>query len=162
MNESTPIQLRSASGQDLEAINVVIRNAISGWDLPERVKRLSLHSYTYDQHDFSVMGMIVAADQQGDICGIAAWESAHAKGLPHGKSGLLLHGLYVDPKYQNQGIGTALLEAIITAAKEEKLDGVLVKAQVDAVGFFQANGGEKLLNHDPDRSYQHRFWIAIR
>lgn len=161
MKKRAPIPLRSACVQDLEAINIVIRNAISDWDLPERVKRLSLPSYTYDQHDLSVMGMVVAEDLEGEICGVAAWEASRAKDVPRGKSGFLLHGLYVEPKSQSRGVGAALLDAVISAAKAENLDGVLIKAQPAAVSFFQMHGGEKVSNREQGQAYAHLIWIAI-
>jgi hypothetical protein len=48
----------------------------------------------------------------------------------------------------------------LTAAREQRFDGLLVKAQSDAVDFFVARGLQRLPVVDPDRDYPHRFWKA--
>ncbi len=43
--QTTDIDIRLAGHADLEAINRVIEVAVMTWDLPDRVKRLSLPAY---------------------------------------------------------------------------------------------------------------------
>lgn len=52
------------------------------WNLPQRVKRLSLPSYRYTPLDFDHLEIVVAEDDQHNIIGIAAWEQASAKDTP--------------------------------------------------------------------------------
>jgi GNAT superfamily N-acetyltransferase len=91
---------------------------------------------------------------------VAALEEAAPGDLRPGQSGLLLHGLYVDPLYHGEGIGGRLLDAALEMVRERGMDGLLVKAQPDAVGFFQAMGMARLPVRDRERDYPHRFWRA--
>ena len=66
------ITLRTARQADLEAINRVIEAAVMTWDLPERVKRLSLPSYRYTSVDFEHFEIVVAEDDRQSMLGIGA------------------------------------------------------------------------------------------
>jgi GNAT superfamily N-acetyltransferase len=102
----------------------------------------------------------VAEDAAPDIVGVAAWEEADARDLPAGQRGLLLHGIYVDPARQQQGVGSRLLAAALLAARDGGFDGLLVKAQAEANGFFAARGMRRLAVENPERDYPHRYWQA--
>ena len=104
--------------------------------------------------------MVGAEDGECALFGVATWEPAGARDLPAGKTGLLLRGLYVDPHRQRRGVGSRLLEAAVTGAREQGFDGLLVKAQSDAAGFFLARGLTPLPVTDPERGYPHRFCKA--
>jgi len=158
----TTFHLRQAHESDLPAVNGVIERAIATWQLPERVKRLSLPSYRYHAHDLVHLHLVVAENADHALVGVAAWEPANQRDLPAGKNGLLLHGLYVDPSHQHRGIGSRLLDAAEAAARAQGFDGVLVKAQADAKGFFEARGLQRLPVEDAERHYPHRFWLAAR
>jgi len=156
--------LRPATPADLDAINAVIERAVMTWNLPERVKRLTLPSYRYQPHDLDHLQLVVAErDDAGivGIVGIAAWEPASTRDLPEGKTGLLLHGLYVEPTQQRAGIGRRLLDAAVKAAREQGFDGLLVKARPEAEGFFLARGLTPLTVTDAERDYPHRFWMEV-
>ncbi len=157
-----PFRLRPACEADLPAINGLIERAMATWRLPERVKRLSLPSYRYHAHDLVHLQLVVAEDADNALVGVAAWEPAHPRDLPAGQRGLLLHGLYVDPIHHRRGVGSRLLDAAVAAAHAQGLDGVLVKAQADADGFFAASGLRRLPVKDPARQYPNRFWQAVR
>jgi GNAT superfamily N-acetyltransferase len=159
---TTPFRLRQAQAPDLPAVNGVIERAIATWQLPERVKSLSLPSYRYQTHDLVHLHLVVAEDADLVLVGVAAWEPANPRDLPTGKRGLLLHGLYVDPAYQHRGVGSQLLGAAEAAARALGFDGVLVKAQADANAFFEARGLQRVPVEDAARDYPHRFWLAVR
>ena len=160
--QETPVAaLRPAGAGDLDAVNRVIERALGTWALPERVRRLSLPLYRYSAVDLQHLTVWVA-QQSGETVGIAAWEPADPADAPEGRSGLFLHGLYVDPAHHGQGIGRSLLEAALSACRADGLDGVLVKAQAQAVGFFDACGLVRLPVANPGRDYVHRFWAAVR
>jgi GNAT superfamily N-acetyltransferase len=131
------------------------------WDLPERVKRLSVSSYRYTGLDLKHLDMVVAEDASQGIVGVAAWEPADARDSPAGERTLLLHGIYVDPAQQRRGIGAALLRAAEQAAAEQHYSGLLVKAQEDATAFFIAQGMERLPVEDAARHYANRFWKRL-
>jgi len=153
--------LRQAAAADLDAVNAVIERAVMTWQLPERVKRLAMPSYRYGPHDLAHLHLVVADDNVHGIIGVAAWEQADLRDAPSGRRGLLLHGLYVDPARQRGGVGTALLEAAVAAAREQGYEGLLVKAHADADGFFAARGLMRLAVANTDRDYAHRFWLDV-
>ncbi|MFN3595050.1 MAG: GNAT family N-acetyltransferase [Thiobacillaceae bacterium] len=155
------IGIRPATAADLPAINRVVERAVMTWRLPERVKRLALPSYRYHTHDLDHQRMLVAVAADADIVGVAALEEADPRDLPVFGPAQLLHGLYVDPEWHGRGIGTRLIEAALAACGESACRGLLVKAQPDAVGFFQARGLERLPVRDPDRDYPHRYWAPV-
>jgi len=157
----TAISLRLATLADLDAVNAVIEHAVMTWNLPERVKRLTLPSYRYQPHDLNHLQLMVAERAGAGIVGVAAWEPANARDLPAGKTGLLLHGLYVDPAQQRAGIGRRLLAEAVEAAREQGFDGLLVKARPEAEGFFLARGLTPLPVTDAERDYPHRFWTEV-
>lgn len=132
-----------------------------GWNLPERVKRLSLASYRYQEHDLEHLKLVLAESPAGEVAGVAAWEPAEPGDCPQGKTALLLHGLYVAPDSQGRGIGALLIREALAAAKAAELDGLLVKAQADAAGYFRSRGFVSLPVIDPNRDYPHRYWMSI-
>lgn len=155
---ASKVHIRPARQADLEAINRVIEAAVMTWDLPERVKRLSLPSYRYDAVDLEHLEIVLAEDYQHNIIGVAAWEQAEAKDIPAGHKALSLHGIYVEPAYHQQGIGSQLFHAVEEAVCKHGLDGLLVKAQEGSSGFFIAQNMEPLQVDDPMHHYANRFW----
>ena len=153
-------KLRTANESDLPGINQVIEAAILGWDLPERVKRLSLPSYRYTAMDLKHLEIIIA-EQDGKIVALASWEPADKNDTPSQQSTLLLHGLYVHPSLQHQGLGTQLFNAIENIAKEKSFDGLLVKAQKDANEFFKKQAMQPLIVTNPDKDYENRYWKSL-
>jgi len=158
---SLKVTIRPAEKTDLDTINRVIESAVMGWQLPERVKRLSLPSYRYDTLDFEHLEMVVAEDDKQQIIGIASWQQADSKDTPANQSALLLHGIYVEPALQHQGIGQQLFHSAEEAARDHEYQGLLVKAQQDASAFFIAQGMHRLQTEDPSRQYANRFWKDI-
>jgi predicted N-acetyltransferase YhbS len=90
--------------------------------------------------------------------GVVAWEPADINDTPNHTKGLLLHGLYVDPDTHLQGIGTRLFQAAERAVQDQGLNGLLVKAQSGAEGFFKKQGMTRLPVHNPERHYVNRYW----
>jgi predicted N-acetyltransferase YhbS len=158
---SLNVTIRPADKTDLDAINRVIESAVMGWQLPERVKRLSLPSYRYDTLDFDHLEMVVAEDDEQQIIGIASWQQADSNDSPANQSALLLHGIYVEPASQHRGIGRQLFHSAEKAARKHGYQGLLVKAQQDASAFFIAQGMHRLQTEDPSRQYANRFWKDI-
>ncbi len=157
---TTDITIRPASQQDLVTINQLITTAVMTWDLPERVKRLSLPSYFYNDVDLKHFEIIVAV-QNKIIVGVAACEEVNPAELPGNKTGLLLHGLYIDPDSQKQSIGTHLLKEIEKRTSDKGLDGLLVKAQKDAIPFFIKQGMQPLKTNNPAKDFENRLWKKI-
>jgi GNAT superfamily N-acetyltransferase len=162
MVESIQIHVGGPGAAELSAVNAVVEGAVMGCRLPERVKRLALPVYRYDDADRNHLGFAIARDARGLVVGVAAWEPADSGDCPPGRRGLLLHGLYVEPARQRRGIGRRLLDQARRAADDAGLDGLLVRAQRDAEAFFLAYGFEKLPAEEGRQQYAHRLWRPAR
>ena len=161
---------RAAGRGDLAAINALIARAVDTWDLSARVKRSSIPLYQYHPVDFDFLSMLVAPDGGERIAGVAAWEAVDACQAPLGGRAALLHGIYVDPGRTGRGIGSLLLECALDWARAQAgpdgaraagYDGLLVRAQADAVGFFESCGLARLAAADPLADYPHRYWLDL-
>jgi N-acetylglutamate synthase-like GNAT family acetyltransferase len=146
---------------DLQSVNAVIESCVMTWDLPERVKRLSLSSYQYTTFDLEHLTAVVAVSTDNDIVGVAAWEHANTNDLPTNQQGMLLHGLYVEPNNQLHGIGRRLVKSALDDIRRQGLHGLLVKAQSDAISYFQSQGFTQLPIENSERDYPHRWWKAL-
>jgi len=155
------VTLCKATEADLTAINEIVDAAVMSWSLPERVKRLSLPTYRYRLHDLETLELVVAENNEHQVVGVAAWEPVGPKDAVEGYSTLLLHGIYVKPAQQHQGIGSQLLRAAEQAAIEKKYSGLMVKAQASAAGFFLSQGMQPLEVVNEKRDYAYRYWKLL-
>ena len=156
------IGIRKAGQKDLDNINAVVATAIDTWNLTERVKRISLPLYRYQQHDLNYLQTMVA--EGGDYCilGIAALEQSDTSGLPDEGSSATLQGLYVDPDHHHMGVGSLLLQSIEEIAMATEVEGLLVKAQPEAISFFEGHGFKLLPVEDTSRDYPYRLWKTLQ
>ena len=162
MKQNVGIRLRPLAAADLDSANAVIKAAVMTWSLPDRVKRLSLPSYRYDPNDLEHLTLMGALDTTNAIVGVAAWEPAGVADPPNGIKRLFLRGIYVIPTQHRTGIGSRLRDGAIQAARQGGFDGLLVKANPDAKGFFAAEGLHQLSTTDTRRDYPYRFWRDLR
>lgn len=156
----SPIQTRAGSRADLERINAIIAAAIDTWSLAPRVKRLVLPSYQYDDADLAHLDLAVAA-AESELVAVAACEPASTRDTPAGASGLLLHGLYVDPAHAGAGLGRALFEHCCEQARICGQAGLLVKATRDSASYFEYLGMQPVAVSDPQRDYALRYWLSL-
>jgi len=152
--------IRDATRADLDAVNAVVAAAIHTWKLPERVRRLALPVYRYTPEDLAHLQLRVL-EQASDVVAVAAWEPADPRDLPGAGSGMLLHGLYVDPVRHGQGLGARLLDDAAGAARDRGHEGILVRAQADAEGFFARRGFRRVPVRDEARDYAARLWLPL-
>ncbi len=153
------ITIRPANKDDLRSINQVIEKALMTWKLPDRVKRLVLPSYFYDEVDLEHFLIFVAAETDS-IIGVASLDTQSQR-VEGNYSALLLHGIFIDPARQRSGIGSQLLEHAEDLIREYKVDALIVKVQKDAEEFFKAKGLKKLAVNDPDREYENQYWKLV-
>lgn len=144
--------------EHLQEANRIIEQCVSGWNLPDKVKRLSLPGYRYNSDDLDYLMIFAAVDSNGRLVGVVALEYDLSVTLPGKRNGLLLHGLYVEPAFQGQGLGKAMTGFALSQSLEQGFGGIWVKAQSDANGFFEKAGFEKIPVIDPARDYPHRWW----
>lgn len=161
MAVKTKVKLRSATTDDLLFVNGIIEAAVMSWALPERVKRLSMPSYRYDTKALEGVNMQLASDADDDIVGLIAWQTPTGNDVLEDRKALLLHGVFVDTPNHRHGVGRKLVACCLAAAREQALDGVLVKAQPDALDFFKALKFEQLPVIDEELDYKHRYWLAV-
>jgi GNAT superfamily N-acetyltransferase len=155
------IKIRKANQNDLDKINDVVATAIDTWNLTARVKRISLPLYRYQRHDLNHLQIMVAERDDDCILGIAALEQTGTSGLPHEGSSSTLQGLYVDPDHHRMGIGSLLLQSIEEIAVATEAEGLLVKAQAEAISFFKGHGFKLLPVEDNSRDYPYRLWKTL-
>jgi N-acetylglutamate synthase-like GNAT family acetyltransferase len=156
--EPVRIATGTPAASDLPSINAAVEGAVMTWPLPERVKRLVLPIYRYSEADRRHLDFAVARAGAGNhVLGVAAWEPADPRDCPAGRRGLLLHGLYVSPAQQRRGIGKRLLQCALGASAAAGFDGLLVRAQRNAEGWFEQKGFERLPVGDA-RDYAGRYW----
>jgi N-acetylglutamate synthase-like GNAT family acetyltransferase len=158
MNDHSRI-IRLANKGDLPQVNQIIEKAIKTWQLPERVKRLALPSYLYNELDLLHFYVFVV-ESNGSIVGVGAVDRDPVE-LEGSGSVMLLHGIYVDPDYQRAGIGSQLLKYAESSCREHRVDGLLVKVQKGAENFFQAMGLKRLAVKNSERDYENRYWKPI-
>ena len=126
------------SVSDLPAINQIIAEAVMAWPMPERMKRLSVPVLCYDSEDFKHYQFILY--QQGaSSVGLVVWNAQTSVETVNGR-GYLMHGLYVVPSSQGQGIGRQLMQQVFSKAADAGADGVLIKAERAAISFFEQCG----------------------
>jgi predicted N-acetyltransferase YhbS len=152
--------IRPASIEDLDAINRIIEAAIMTWDLSDRVKRLTIPTYKYNEMDLQHLEVVVA-EEDGTIVGVAAWEPASSTDAPRARTALLLHGIYVDPAHHRKGVGRRLFRAAEATVHQRQLDGLVVKAQKGSEPFYLSQGMHKLTAEDPKREFENRYWKAV-
>ena len=153
------LTIRLANKDDLRSINHVIEKALMTWKLPDRVKRLVLPSYFYDEVDLEHL-LIFVATETNSIIGVASLDTQSHQ-VEGGYHALLLHGIFIDPARQRSGIGSQLLEYAEDIILEHKVDALIVKVQKDAEEFFKAKGLKKLSVNDPDREYENQYWKLV-
>jgi N-acetylglutamate synthase-like GNAT family acetyltransferase len=156
------IKTRKANQNDLDKINEVVATAIDTWNLTERVKRISLPLYRYQQHDLNHLQTMVVEGADNCILGIAALEQSDPGGLPDEGSSATLQGLYVDPDHHHMGVGSLLLQNIEEIAMANAAEGLLVKAQPEAISFFEGHGFKLLPVEDDSRDYPYRLWKTLQ
>ena len=155
------ITLRDARGSDLHSVNNLIAAAIDTWQLADRVKRISLPLYRYQEDDLRDMQLVVADSGDDEILGVAALEQAYATDLLDGLQTSVLHGIYVAPSLHRNGIGSRLLERIENMARSNGTEVLLVKARPEAIAFFSGRGFRKLSTRDNSRAYPYQFYKIL-
>jgi amino-acid N-acetyltransferase len=76
-----------------------------------------------------------------------------AAGMEHYGSSALLRSLAVDPAYQGHGLGRALTERILQAAKEQGLTQILLLTET-APEFFPKFGFRRIAREETDAAVQ--------
>ena len=149
---------RCATKADLPAINAVVEQAVMGWPLGERIKALSLPLLRYQDIDMDDFEFLLWETQQGAV-GVAAWAAAAPTRTGDGRLAALLHGLYVKPGHQQQGVGRNLQAVVCQHAQVRGIELIVVKAERVAVSYFERCDYERVPGGMLARcEYPHLFW----
>jgi N-acetylglutamate synthase-like GNAT family acetyltransferase len=145
------VTVRAATADDLGAVERVARDgwfaAYGGFLEPRTVEAGLAQAYdenvlaTAVAHD-DIEFLVATADD--DVVGFASAERTWADEVE-------LHTLYVHPDRWGEGIGTALLDRVVTWAREQDVDRVVVAVFADNAvgrGFFEARGFERGIEAD--------------
>jgi len=148
------------SDDELDTVNEVVAASIGSWELPARVRRLALPSLLYNEADLKQMSVVMLEQAEGGVA-VAAWETAADRDAVTDLRPILLHGLYVVPKTQNQGLGTALLELASHWALVRGFDGITARVWRESETFFRNRGFDQLTRPDAG-SYPLQMWRALQ
>lgn len=151
--------VRRARSEDLAALNNVITAAVCGWQLSERVKRLSVPLYHYTEQDLADYEIDVALYPSGEIYALSAWGQCDPSEIEELPGSALLHGIFVHPRRQRCGVGRQLFLAATEAMRKAGYRGVLIKASKDAIPFFLTLGLTQL--QPVEHRYPYRFWYSL-
>lgn len=130
-------------------INWVVEQAIRSWKVADRVRRLALPSLRYSESDLRDMTFVLLDDDKGEAVATAAWEKSETSGSANESRNVLLHGLYVLPRWQRRGLGSSLLEFVVLWAAINGIDSVNVRAWREAQPFFRRHGFQPLNTQQP-------------
>jgi GNAT superfamily N-acetyltransferase len=149
---------------DLAKVNALIAAAVGGWPTSARLSRLAAVSLSYGALDFEDFEMVLCYKAAAEI-GVAVWQPNALIRLHNGDRAAWLHGLYVAPSAQGQGIGRELLKEIARRASSRHRYTLYVRAERFAEGFFERLGGRRLSSQEgPEggaQAYPHRFVMAV-
>ena len=155
------VEIRSASGEELPVINLVIDRAIAGWVLAARARRLISGALHYTTSDLQSMQVLLATGAGCGALAVAAWESADPKDMPNDRRTALLHGVYVDVSVQGTGIGRQLLDIASASAARQDYCNIVVRAWHQSEAFFRHLGFKQFNCKELCNTFPHRLWRAL-
>ena len=162
--KASGLRFETATQADLEKINILVAEAVGTWPTSERLKRLAALPLRYNWADFQDFEMVLCYKAAAEI-GVAVWQPDALIRLQNGDQVAWLHGLYVAPSAQGQGIGRELLREIARRASLRHRYSLYVRAERFATGFFERLGGRRLSSQEgPEggaQAYPHRFVMAV-
>ena len=146
----------------LDTVNRVVEKAVGTWSLAERVRRLVLPSLLYHEIDLQHMRFLVLDDEEGEAAAVAVWEEASFEGENQSARSVQLHGLYVLPRWQRQGLGSSLLEFVSLWTGRRDIAGITARAWRESEPFFRLNGFEPLNQQSSSEDTSTVLWRSSR
>ncbi len=138
------ILIRSATEKDVPAILSLIKELANYEKLSDQVIATEdeLKKVLFGENNFVE---ILVAEYEEQITGQALFFKNFSTFL--GKPGIYLEDLYVKPEMRNKGIGKALLDKIISLAKERnygRVEWAVLDWNESAIEFYEKIGAKKL------------------
>ncbi|MDJ0882376.1 MAG: GNAT family N-acetyltransferase [Gammaproteobacteria bacterium] len=146
------VNIVKAQETDLFKINAIVRSSLWGWQLPERVKKLSLSSYLYDEADLNDLS-IYLMKSDNEVLGVLVLEIPMMS-CQKDRQDLSIHGLYIVPEHQRKGLGLKMLDFALNQAMDLGLSGMTVKSQKDATSFYLKAGFRLMRSYPKTREYE--------
>lgn len=122
--------IRFAKIEDLESIRAIYNDAVktSTATLETDERDLTAQRHWLDQHSGDPYPCFVAEDRDGIIAGWASLSPYNAK---PGYRGTAENSVYVDTRAQGQGIGEALLQALLDDAPQRHIRTIVALISTD-------------------------------
>lgn len=138
------ILIRSASEKDVPAIFSLIIELAEYEKLSDQVVATEdeIKKVLFGENNFVE---ILIAEYEGQIAGQALFFKNFSTFL--GKPGIYLEDLYVKPEMRSKGIGKALLDKLISLAKERnygRVEWAVLDWNESAIEFYEKIGAKKL------------------
>lgn len=133
------VTYREAKPSDREALAAVARAAKAHWDYPAEWLELWRDELVLSPEEIDAW-YVPVAETEGRIVAFAAVSR-------NGDQAEIEH-LWVLPSHMGQGLGRALFGRAIARCRERGVTEVEVVSDPNALGFYQAMGGE-LVRHQP-------------
>jgi len=108
----------------------------------------------YAERSLDSAWILLVAECAGKIVGMIGGKDNDSEPLQYEKQ---IKVMYVDPDFQNRGIGRALLAAIFTELKKEGVARVMLwcmKANDAACSFYEKCGAERMESIEPPEEYK--------
>lgn len=137
-NCSSRFRIEPVLMSDLTAASAVIERAVMNWPLPEKLRRASIAVLRYGGVDLDHFEIFACRSKTSTI-GVLALD--FYRGGPDGRQrDVLLHGLYIDPLFQHQGLGKKLVAFAERLAGLRFRDEMTIKAERVSCAFFERCG----------------------
>lgn len=138
MNEK--LIIRESRPEDISSIIKLIKELAEYEKLLDQVKitEKDLHQVLFDDKTFV---KVLVAEFNNQIIGYALF--FHNFSTFTGKPGIYLEDLYIKPEYRSKGFGKALLEKIISIAKEKgcgRVEWAVLDWNKSAIEFYKLRG----------------------
>lgn len=130
----TAVRIRKALVSDTEAICGVHKSSIralcAGAYSPEQIEAWIGPRVPKDYEQFLREALFLVAEADDVVAAFAILNPTTSE----------LHALYVDPGRVGEGIGSALLWAVETEARESGLSAIALNATLNSVSFYEKRG----------------------
>ena len=136
VDEPAPCPLvRHACAVDLPALNVVIERAAMNWPLPARLRKRVIPVLRYDHVDLDCLEIFVYCFAERTV-GVLALDFDGARAQDQSQP-VTLHGLFIDPGFQRQGLGRKLVAFAEQHARDRARDAISLRAERFSCAFFE-------------------------
>lgn len=126
------IQIRPYRSADAEAVSEIIRTTMrisnSADYTPERLQPLIDYFSPAKVEQINQTRTCLVAEEAGEILATAGLEDNE------------LVTFFVLPQHQGRGIGSALLQALEEAARQQGIDEIVVDASITGTPFYERHG----------------------